>query len=78
MDVCKRILSVWYGGTLNRRRAANPLVRLVEKEERKEAPDHLQGTVSQNWGGIEPNRTVSCMVLNATANGRRTSCPLSR
>ncbi|GFW04485.1 uncharacterized protein TNCV_878541 [Trichonephila clavipes] len=25
----------------------------------------------QNWGGIQPNRTVTCTVLKATANDRR-------
>ncbi|GFW95946.1 uncharacterized protein TNCV_4173731 [Trichonephila clavipes] len=25
----------------------------------------------QNWGGNEPNRTVTCIVLKATANDRR-------
>ncbi|GFU43567.1 hypothetical protein TNCV_4005951 [Trichonephila clavipes] len=37
--------------TLNSRRAPSPLVRLVEGEERSEAPGHLQGVLSQNWGG---------------------------
>ncbi|GFS47410.1 uncharacterized protein TNCV_4863321 [Trichonephila clavipes] len=49
MDVCKCIMPACHGGTLNRRRAASPLVR----------------------GGIEPNRTLTCMVLKATANDRR-------
>ncbi|GFY14423.1 uncharacterized protein TNCV_1314771 [Trichonephila clavipes] len=30
-----------------------------------------QGFLSQNWGGNEPNRTVTCMVLKATDNDRR-------
>ncbi|GFV59196.1 uncharacterized protein TNCV_2339371 [Trichonephila clavipes] len=35
-------------------------------------PDHSQvSSLSQNWGGKEPNRTVTCMVLKATANDRR-------
>ncbi|GFY24279.1 uncharacterized protein TNCV_1013281 [Trichonephila clavipes] len=42
MDACKCIVPSWYGGTLNSRRAVSPLVRLVEGEERWEAPDHLQ------------------------------------
>ncbi|GFV87569.1 uncharacterized protein TNCV_3282071 [Trichonephila clavipes] len=58
------------GGTLNSRRAASPLGRLVEGEEMWEASDHLQSAVPLNWYGIEPNRTVSSMVLKATANGR--------
>ncbi|GFS58028.1 putative transposase [Trichonephila clavipes] len=53
------------------RRATSLLVRLVEKEERWEVPDQ-----SQNWGGIEPNRIVTCMVLKAEENGRRKSSPL--
>ncbi|GFV03356.1 uncharacterized protein TNCV_4019531 [Trichonephila clavipes] len=40
MDVCKCILPSRHGGTLNNRRAASPLVRLVEWEEKWEAPDH--------------------------------------
>ncbi|GFX02610.1 uncharacterized protein TNCV_728641 [Trichonephila clavipes] len=57
--------------TLNSRRAESPLVRLVEGEERWKAFDHLQSVLPLNWGGIEPNRTVTCMVLKATANYRR-------
>ncbi|GFX42616.1 uncharacterized protein TNCV_261511 [Trichonephila clavipes] len=53
-----------HGGTLNSRRAASPLVRLVKEEERWKAPD-------QNWGETELNRSVTCMVLKATAIDRR-------
>ncbi|GFV70655.1 uncharacterized protein TNCV_3842341 [Trichonephila clavipes] len=35
MDVCKCIVPSRHGGTLNSRRAASPLVRLVEREERR-------------------------------------------
>ncbi|GFX03987.1 hypothetical protein TNCV_4678911 [Trichonephila clavipes] len=34
MDVCKCIVPSWHGCTLNSRRAASPLLRLVEGEER--------------------------------------------
>ncbi|GFS90808.1 transposable element Tcb1 transposase [Trichonephila clavipes] len=71
MDVCKCIVTSWHGGTLNSRRATSPLVRLVEGEEIWEAPDHPQGVLSQNWGETELNRSVTCMVLKATANDRR-------
>ncbi|GFX59639.1 uncharacterized protein TNCV_3754041 [Trichonephila clavipes] len=71
MDVCKCIVPALYGGTLNSRRAASPLVRLVEGKERWEASDHPQRVLTLNWGGIEPNRTITCMVLKATANDRR-------
>ncbi|GFU63640.1 uncharacterized protein TNCV_4588451 [Trichonephila clavipes] len=59
------------GGTLNSRRAASSLVRLVEGEERWNAPDHPQGVLPLNWGETELNRSVTCMVLKATANDRR-------
>ncbi|GFX42399.1 uncharacterized protein TNCV_1519631 [Trichonephila clavipes] len=65
-----------HGGTLNSRRAARPLVRMVEGEERWEAPNHPQGFLSLNWGGTKQNRTVTCTVLEAKANDRRkNSCP---
>ncbi|GFV29625.1 uncharacterized protein TNCV_329911 [Trichonephila clavipes] len=59
------------GGTLNSRRAASPFVRLVEGEERWEASDHPQSILPLNWGGTEINRSVTCMVLKATANDKR-------
>ncbi|GFX68062.1 cullin-4A [Trichonephila clavipes] len=71
MDVCKCIMSSRYGGTLNSRRAASPLVRLVEGEERWETPGHPRDVLPQNWGGIEQYRSVTCMVLKSTANDRR-------
>ncbi|GFX37048.1 hypothetical protein TNCV_1175481 [Trichonephila clavipes] len=40
MVVCKFIVSARHEGTLNRRRAASPLVKLVEEEEMLEASDH--------------------------------------
>ncbi|GFY08713.1 uncharacterized protein TNCV_5006261 [Trichonephila clavipes] len=30
-----------------------------------------QGVLSQNWGETELNRSVTCMMLKATANNRR-------
>ncbi|GFV73417.1 uncharacterized protein TNCV_3389331 [Trichonephila clavipes] len=68
-DVCKCIVLLRHGGTLNSRRAASPLVCLVE--EKWEASDHPQGFLPLNWGGTEKNRTVTCMVLKAKANDRR-------
>ncbi|GFU63964.1 cullin-4A [Trichonephila clavipes] len=70
MDVCKCIMPSRHGGTLISSRAASPLVRMVEGEERREAPDHPQGLLSQNRGEIELNSSVTCMVLKATANDR--------
>ncbi|GFW36958.1 uncharacterized protein TNCV_5018571 [Trichonephila clavipes] len=58
MDVCKCIVPARHGGTLNSRRAASSLERLVEGEERWKTPDHSQIVVPQNWGKTEQNRTV--------------------
>ncbi|GFT25505.1 uncharacterized protein TNCV_3173831 [Trichonephila clavipes] len=54
MDVCKCIVPSLHGGTLNSRRAASPLVRLVEWEESWVAADHSQGVLPQNWDETEP------------------------
>ncbi|GFU32973.1 uncharacterized protein TNCV_4155591 [Trichonephila clavipes] len=67
-----------HGGTLNSHRAVSPLVRLVEWEERWETLDHPPGFLPQNWGRTDPNHTVTCVVLKATANDRRTTIPLPR
>ncbi|GFV65416.1 uncharacterized protein TNCV_2638461 [Trichonephila clavipes] len=58
MDVCKCIVPSRHGGTLNSRRAASPLVRLVDGEERWEASDDPQGVSPQSWGGAELNHFV--------------------
>ncbi|GFW47361.1 uncharacterized protein TNCV_335311 [Trichonephila clavipes] len=71
MDICKCIVPSRHGGTLNCRRVASPLVWLVEGEERWEASDHPQSVLSLNWGGTEPNRTVTRMAPKTTANERR-------
>ncbi|GFS54824.1 uncharacterized protein TNCV_3575601 [Trichonephila clavipes] len=65
------VVACAHGDTLNSRQAASPLVWLVVGEERWVASDHTQSVLPLNWGGIEPNRTVTRMVLNATANDRR-------
>ncbi|GFV34259.1 uncharacterized protein TNCV_991801 [Trichonephila clavipes] len=74
MVVCKCTVPSRHGVTLNSRRASIPLMKLVEGEEKWEAPDHP--TLPQNWGGTELNRSVTCMVLRATTNDMRTSSPL--
>ncbi|GFW96183.1 transposable element Tcb1 transposase [Trichonephila clavipes] len=43
MDVCKCTVSSRHGGTLNSRRAASPLVRLVAGNKRWEAPNPPPG-----------------------------------
>ncbi|GFU04102.1 hypothetical protein TNCV_862601 [Trichonephila clavipes] len=59
MDICKYLVPLWHGGTLNSRRAASLLVRLVKRGEWWIAPDHFKGVLSQNWGGTEANRTAT-------------------
>ncbi|GFX37251.1 uncharacterized protein TNCV_995261 [Trichonephila clavipes] len=56
MDVCKCIVPSRHGGTINNRRAASPLVWLVEVEERWESPDHPQ--VSSIKIGVETSQIV--------------------
>ncbi|GFW30111.1 hypothetical protein TNCV_1054221 [Trichonephila clavipes] len=56
--------------------ATKPLLRLVEGEEKWEAPDHPQGVVPLNRGGTEQNRSVTRMMLKAKANDRRKTLAL--
>ncbi|GFX13162.1 uncharacterized protein TNCV_2989261 [Trichonephila clavipes] len=63
MDVFKCIITSRHGGTLNSRRAASPLAKLVEEEERSEALDKTQGVLPQNWDGTKKNRILTCKVL---------------
>ncbi|GFS95953.1 hypothetical protein TNCV_4277461 [Trichonephila clavipes] len=51
LDICKCIVPLQDGGTLNSRREANPFVRLVEREEGWKTPDHFKGVLLQNWSG---------------------------
>ncbi|GFX82722.1 uncharacterized protein TNCV_1193971 [Trichonephila clavipes] len=53
IDVCKCIAPSRLEGTLNSRRAASPLMRLVIDEKRCEAPDHPQGVLPENWNETE-------------------------
>ncbi|GFV16852.1 hypothetical protein TNCV_3363491 [Trichonephila clavipes] len=53
------------------REAASPLVRLGEWKERWVASDQPHGVLPQNSGETELTRSVTCMVLKATANDRR-------
>ncbi|GFW86007.1 uncharacterized protein TNCV_1968151 [Trichonephila clavipes] len=56
MDVCKCIVPSRHGGTVNSRRAASPLLWLVEGEERWVSPDHPQ--VSSLNIGVETSQIV--------------------
>ncbi|GFV02031.1 hypothetical protein TNCV_535391 [Trichonephila clavipes] len=53
VGMCARetVFAAW--GTLNSRRAATPLMRLVDRGEKWEIPDPSQGVLHQNWGGTE-------------------------
>ncbi|GFT32016.1 hypothetical protein TNCV_3468611 [Trichonephila clavipes] len=42
----------------------------------RETSDHPRA-FPQNWGGTEQNRTVTCIILKATANDRRTASTLA-
>ncbi|GFX29752.1 uncharacterized protein TNCV_2750861 [Trichonephila clavipes] len=70
MDVYKCIVPLWHGGTLNSCQAASPLVRLVAGEERGRPLITPRVFSPQNWGGTEPNCTVTRMVLKAMAKDR--------
>ncbi|GFW14448.1 uncharacterized protein TNCV_298681 [Trichonephila clavipes] len=69
MDNCKCKLPSWHGGTLNSRRVASPLVRLVEREERRETPDPPPGCSRSK---LEWNRGKSyCHRNGAQGYGQR-------
>ncbi|GFY32340.1 hypothetical protein TNCV_3558481 [Trichonephila clavipes] len=75
MSLCKCIVPLQHEGTLNNRQAPI-LLRLVEVEEKLEAPDP-SGYFPQIRGGTELNRTLTCMVLKDMTNDISTSSPLS-
>ncbi|GFW33282.1 uncharacterized protein TNCV_2859602 [Trichonephila clavipes] len=49
MHVCKCIVLLRHGGTLNSRRTTSALVRLVEGEEGWDDSDNPQGLLPENW-----------------------------
>ncbi|GFV46582.1 hypothetical protein TNCV_3921 [Trichonephila clavipes] len=57
------------------RQAESPHLRLMDREERGSDPP--QRVLLQNWDGTELSRTVTCMVLKASANDGLASSPLS-
>ncbi|GFV16204.1 piggyBac transposable element-derived protein 4 [Trichonephila clavipes] len=68
IDVCKCIVPSRRRGTLSLKSSRE----IDGSKDRWEAPDSLQGVLSQNWGRIEPNPTITCMVLKHLAKDRRT------
>ncbi|GFU83500.1 secernin-1 [Trichonephila clavipes] len=79
MAACKSIVPLRHGGTLNSRRAACPLERLMEGKESLHAEiveveiEVVSPSIVPSGNFAQLNRTVTCMVLKA--NDRRTSCP---
>ncbi|GFU24537.1 uncharacterized protein TNCV_2264901 [Trichonephila clavipes] len=67
MGVCKCIVPSRHGGPSSLKSSSE----VGGKEREVKAPDHPQGILHQNWGEIELNRSVTCMLLKATANDRR-------
>ncbi|GFW44121.1 hypothetical protein TNCV_3854821 [Trichonephila clavipes] len=78
MDVCKCTILLRHEGTLNTHRAANPLVWLVEGGRGMRCQGHPSRVFSLKIR-VEPsqNRSVICMVFEATANDRFTIYPLA-
>ncbi|GFW97646.1 uncharacterized protein TNCV_685161 [Trichonephila clavipes] len=73
IDVCKCIVPSRNGGTIN---SPLPFASQVLscgwwKGKRDGKPMTTPGVFSQNCGGNEPNHTVTCVELKATANDRR-------
>ncbi|GFY21841.1 uncharacterized protein TNCV_1169851 [Trichonephila clavipes] len=59
MDACKCIVPSRHLSTLNSRHATSPLMRLVEREDRWEALDHLQDVLPQHWDETALNLSVT-------------------
>ncbi|GFV08303.1 hypothetical protein TNCV_327371 [Trichonephila clavipes] len=69
MYVCKCIVPLRHGGTLNSRRDTSLLVLSKGGKERWEnLLTTLQCVLPQSWGRTEPNHTVICMEHKATVN----------
>ncbi|GFU49043.1 hypothetical protein TNCV_2333301 [Trichonephila clavipes] len=78
MDVCKYVVPSRHGDTQNSCRAASPLVRLVEEQERWVVPHYLQVVFPQNWGGGLSQIALSPIWCSkATPNSRRKCNPFA-
>ncbi|GFY30889.1 hypothetical protein TNCV_3120491 [Trichonephila clavipes] len=71
-----RGIKLWW--ILNNRRTASPLSMLVEREERWDALTYLKMFIIKIKKEPCQKRTVTCMVLKATAYDMCTSSPLPR
>ncbi|GFW55927.1 cullin-4A [Trichonephila clavipes] len=61
---------VWWLATLTAVPGRKSFREVGERGREVGGPDHPQGVFPQNWGETELNRSVTCMVLKATANRR--------
>ncbi|GFX82071.1 hypothetical protein TNCV_398011 [Trichonephila clavipes] len=73
VDVCKRKVPVRQGDT---KYSSNRKSSREISGRGREVGGPDQGVLPENWGVTEPNRTVPCIILKATANDRRRSSPL--
>ncbi|GFW92990.1 uncharacterized protein TNCV_4209261 [Trichonephila clavipes] len=69
MDVCKCIVPSRHGGTLNSCRDASSLVRLLEGDERSEAPDPPTGCSLSNLGWNQAK--LYCNLYGAQGYGQQ-------
>ncbi|GFS91911.1 hypothetical protein TNCV_1930911 [Trichonephila clavipes] len=75
MDVSKCIVPLRHGGAVNSYRSARALMRLMDREETWDS-DSPGSSFLQNRGGTKLNYTITCIMIKATVNDRRTSIPL--
>ncbi|GFU16508.1 hypothetical protein TNCV_836721 [Trichonephila clavipes] len=72
MGVCKCIMPLWHGSTLNSSRATNPLLRKGKRSGRVLTPP---GYSPSKLGWNLAKIVLSPLVLKSTANDRRESSP---
>ncbi|GFT19134.1 hypothetical protein TNCV_302701 [Trichonephila clavipes] len=66
MGVCKCLVHLQYGSTLNSFQAASTFVRLGEKEDKWEVPDHPQGSLKI---GKKPSQKSYCHLYDVQRYG---------
>ncbi|GFV43551.1 hypothetical protein TNCV_1689951 [Trichonephila clavipes] len=59
------------GSEFESRRRRKSSHEVNEREREMGVPDHSHGVFPQNWDGTQPNLSVTCMELKATAKGKR-------
>ncbi|GFU70889.1 uncharacterized protein TNCV_2206061 [Trichonephila clavipes] len=63
MDVCKCMVPLQYKGTLNSRRAASPLVWLVEEQWSKDGTASRRLDSARPRGTTERDRRIQCIAV---------------